>query len=189
MLCDLKSYRRITGDKDSYDGDVLAALVEAQGIVEDRTGRYFDQVERTETLKVFQNGRVYPHAYPVISVSVPVGASILGNSVRFSSWNSWDPIVNHNPDIWFIDPAYRPTATITYVGGFESGTGPIELVRATAEIANLSLNPSKFKVPAGTTGVTVGEVSFQSSNGFGGVSALPANILRTLNRFKYREAF
>lgn len=180
MICTLKDYRRITKDGNSYDGDVLDALVDAQNTVEQKTERFFDSAERTEKLSRYLDGRVYPRATPITSVSVPSGAVIDGNSVKSNTWQYMDVATN-----WaFSDETLGyPMVEVTYVGGYAPGAIPAPIVKVTAEIAKLSLNPSV--IPAGATSIQVGDVAITGSAI--GVAELPASVERTLRAWRKRD--
>lgn len=145
-ICDLVTYRRLTADRDSYDGDILNSLIDAQRFVEDYCGRWFESDERTE--KVYLHcDKVYPRALPV--TVVPSGYDIDGYAVTR-----------------LTDPGYytvtRPvTINLVYTGGFEPEDMPVEVQMAVARLAHRLLTPSEF--PAGATSVAVGDVSYSGA--------------------------
>lgn len=182
MICTEQQYRKITGDKNSYSGDVLEALADAQNTVEEKTNRFYELAERTEKLSRYSDGKVYPSATPVVSVSSPVGAAIEGNSVSSTEWYYGDVAVN-----WFISDSRNgyPLVELTYTGGWAAGSIPVAIVKVTAEIAKLALTPSS-DLPQGATSVTVGDVTVTGNN-LGNISTLPSSINRVLRGW-YRRS-
>lgn len=182
MICELADYRRITRDAINYDGDVTAALVEAQNIVEQRTERFYESATRTEKLYRYPDGAVYPLATPITSVSVPVGATINGNAVTGTAWSYGDAAVN-----WYLtDMSFNSLPVeITYIGGYAPGNIPAAIVKVTAEIAKISLSPLAL-LPAGASSIAVGDVNISGSN-LGGLGSLPSSITRTLREWKKRN--
>jgi hypothetical protein len=75
VIATTQDYRRLSGDRDSYDGDVMLALADAQDEFLRRTGRKIELGTYTEVLPVYEDGRVYPAATPVASVLDPAEAS------------------------------------------------------------------------------------------------------------------
>lgn len=186
-ICTKAEYRRRTGDSSSYDGLVDTALAKAQKLVEDKTDRFFESATRTETLTVKENGRVYPHALPLTSVSVPAGASVDGSSV-IGTGGSWvDPDYSLNIPDWTFPATRRLTSTVTYIGGYTADTMPDDVVGLVAEIAELALHPASMAgVPAGATAVTSGSHTV-SGPFLGGSSSLPPAIARQLRLWARRE--
>lgn len=179
----LADYRRITRDMLSYDGEVLAELAAAQKIVEEQTDRKFESATRTETLYQYADGRVYPSALPLVSVSVPSGATIDGNSIRTPSVFS-DITINSD----YFNNTYIPQVTVTYIGGNTAGNFPQEIVRIICQIAefNLVSNSTLFQVPAGATSIKTGDVQILGKN-LGDNTDLPSSITRVLRTWKRRD--
>jgi hypothetical protein len=190
VITDAQTYRRLTHDLTSYDGDVIDALTAAQHEAEEYTGRQFELATRTESCHIYPNGRVYPDAYPVQSVSVPAGASVDGAAVVLygvSGLGWWDPAINN--DFLFDTEGYIPNwrrylkTTITYIGGYPPGTAPERLVAVICRIALNLMNPSGgTPLAAPVTSMSVGGVSIASATGFDptmiGIDASSARVLR-----------
>src|SRR5687768_5723200 len=102
-ICSREKYRELMKDTTNFDGDVDAALAEAQEFLEETTGRLFESAERTEVLLVTSDGYVHPSAVPITSVSVPSNSTIDGNRVLVGSYFS----LNISPSDY---------VTFTYVG-------------------------------------------------------------------------
>lgn len=154
MLISVDQYQSITGDVTSASAVVETALEDAQSLLEDRIGRGLEMVERTERVRVFPDGIVYPAVTPL--VTVPAGASIQGSAVSGGT-----------PAGSFLTPA-DDHSTLTYTGGYDPDETdrsaatyvPVELARAIAWAARAIISPASFgEVPAGATSVTVGDVS------------------------------
>src|SRR4051812_36827124 len=84
MITDWATYKAVTGDVFTSQAQAEACLARAQRTIESRTGRLFDQAERTESLPV-SDGKVWPSAYPLVSVSVPDTASVDGDGLSLST--------------------------------------------------------------------------------------------------------
>lgn len=180
MLIAVDVYQAITGDTSSATASVETAIADAQGLLEDQLGRPLELDERTERLRVFPDGRVYPSATPL--VSVPTGATISGAS-----------IIDGTPAGSFLRPA--DFAEVTYTGGFDPAEDdrssvtyvPVDLARAIAWAAKAILSPASFgDIPAGATSATVGDVSLSwgpgGSPGTGVVGFSPQLVRRWRRR-------
>lgn len=153
MLISIARYREITGDSTTASAVVETAIEDAQSTLEDRLRRPLEQAARTERLRVFPDGRVYPRATPIISAAA--GADIYGNA-----------IVDGTPAGTFLEP--DDYAEVTYTGGYDPAETdlsavdyvPVELQRAVAWAAYGILRPTDGpQAPPGATSVTVGDVS------------------------------
>lgn len=163
MLISIARYREITGDTSTASAVVETAITDAQAILEDLLRRPLEQAQRTERLRVFPDGRVYPRATPIISAAA--GADIYGNA-----------IVDGTPAGTFLEP--DDYASVTYTGGYDPAETdlsavdyvPVELQRAVAWGAYSVLRPADgVQAPAGASAVSVGDVSV--SYGPGGAPA------------------
>ena len=176
-ICSVAQYRLVTRDYTSYDGDVLSALADAQSLLEEETERLFTSATRTETLAV-TNGRVWPAAVPITSVSAGGTVDVDRCSVLVSAYDS---VEEPYPS------SLLPTATVTYVGGFASA--PPSLVRLVAEMASLALFPASLSgVPAGANSVSLAGQSYSSPGFLGGASSLPPGIRSHIREWKHPKS-
>lgn len=182
MIADWATYKLVTGDTFSSQTDAEAALTRAQSKAEEITGRLFDKVERTETLPIMDDGKVWPKAYPVASVSVPTTAVLTddGQSVLVSAMAWWQGL----PIGMTLHE--RPTALVTYIGGYDSTTpAPTGLVDAICELAHRYRNPADTTtLPAGAR--AVGATGQSVSGGrLGGSSQLPPELRDTIRGYRH----
>jgi len=77
------TYRRLTGDTTTASAAVVAALTDAQRMLEDALHRPIGSDVRTEVVKVWPDGLAYPVVTPV--TAVPPGATIHGAGVKGGS--------------------------------------------------------------------------------------------------------
>jgi len=172
----LADYRRLSGDRDSYDGDVEAALADAQNLLESRTSRFFDKGDYTEELVVSSSGWVYPSAYPIYFVagqdaSVIDGASVRAWGLSNTSGYNWD------------DQTVK--VIVSYNGGYENETAPYELKQLIVDIANKIAVPQTTEAPRGATSVRSGNVAVT----YGGAGAgrevlLDAGIMKRISAWR-----
>lgn len=179
LLCSVEDYRYITKDTETPDEKVEYALQRAQRLVEQKTRRFFEKGEYTETLKLYPDGRVYPSATPVESVSDPEKTSIDGGAILGVVYAS---------AYWWDYPYAEPRGTVTYVGGYEPDEIPEDIIRVTAEIAHIDLTSkvSLAEVPSGATSVHVGDVSFAGPR-LGRSPVLSPAIRDTLREWRRRR--
>lgn len=190
-IATLADYRRITRDRDSYDGDIYEALDAAQDFLEENTDRFFETDTRTESLKVHSDGRVYPHATPITAVTTPtntisstssiaLGAYGMDVAVRWPEWFQASP----GDDIeWFYVGSGRPRLTVTYTGGYDEDEIPESLKRLVVDIAKVGLSET-MNVPVGATSVRSGDIAY-SGRSLG--ESLPARIWYEISKWKRRE--
>lgn len=185
MICSQADYRRITGDYESYDGYVDTALVAAQSVFEQRTRRFFEEDDRTETLTVKRDGSVYPHALPITVVTSPASLTIQGTALNGYAW--WlDPTINWTGDWPYYTRDRRPQVVVTYTGGYADDEMPAEVKSAVAELAASYLTPTPASlVPAGATSVRVGDVQVQGD--YLNPDAIPATVRAAIKKWKRRE--
>lgn len=182
MITDWVTYKNVTGDTFTAQATVEANLLRAQSRVEGRTGRLFDLAERTESLPV-HDGKVWPSAYPVASVSLPATATVtddkLSINVLTTSWQD-DPAL-----VAFSETADPPYNLITYVGGYAAGAAPVELVDIVCEIAQRYGQPANTAgLPAGASSVSAGGQSYAGAT-LGGASALPPHLKQAIRAFDH----
>lgn len=188
MLISVTRFDEITGSDSSAPSASAAAaasIIDAQRLLEEMLGRGLELGERTERIKVFADGAMYPRVTPL--VSVPDGAEIEGGAV-----------VGGAPSGSFLTrSAYTPThTTLTYTGGYDPAEDdlaaatyvPIEIQRAIAWAAlALLTDEAEFDVPAGATSVSVGDVSIAWGPGGSpgrGDLVFPHSIMR---RYRWRR--
>lgn len=216
VLLDLPTYRTMTGDLSNLDSDVMNALPVAQQQLEEALGRgYVDNNPfeadgvtpnpnlglwvsgleygtRTEIIRLHYDGRAYPMAIPIFSVSQPPSVIIRDDYVM-------GIIPTANP-LWDIlyEP-YRfgpggsggdwdttlPIGSLTYTGGYTLATLPRKLRQAICDLATIEMtvfNPTL----AGITEAVVGDVHaiYADAPDRAGVTAA---ILQEVRGFKRRE--
>lgn len=158
-ICTLDTYRKLTGDMVTYDGDAVQALADAQTEIERLTERFFEQATVTETLPIRDGYRVLPSRYPVTAVTAPSGAvSDDGIGIYVGPQNTDVPtggfevlrgggyggyVNGTGPFVAYTGPPGVPnvlhTATTSYTGGYT--TIPVDLQRLNAEMAMIILYP------------------------------------------------
>lgn len=167
MILTQTYYARITGDTSPSAAAFASAASSAQELCEDelsRPGR-LELGTRTEQCDVELDGTIYPSATPVISVE---GGALVHNDVVFGA--SVDTTIFSG---YF--PSTEPqTATITYVGGYDSDSAPEHLKRDLAWVTYAILRPQGVATGVGFEGaesVRVGDVAITfGTNGQGGAS-------------------
>jgi hypothetical protein len=186
MIVDEATYRLVTGDRFSVSADVLAALARAQSRAEELTERTFDKAEYTESLPVDQGGYVWPSAYPVASVSLPVGATVGDGAISIkANVTSWQDAVSDLLPAVTVTAA-RPRALVTYIGGYDATTkAPTGLADAICELAHRYLNPADMStIPAGAASISA---TGQSASGgkLGGAASIPPALKQDIHRFDH----
>lgn len=175
----LADYRRITKDNTSFDGDVNEGLIKAQSFVESETDRYFDLEERTESLKLHSDGRVYPFATPVVSVSSPAEATVSFGSILWTG--DWTAQIDPAP----LFPQLRPRLLVTYEGGYDDGEAPEDLRRLICLVAQADLKEQTVQVPVGASNVKVGDIAYSGS--YLGLASYSPLIWNLIKKWKRRE--
>lgn len=181
MIVTWQTYKDVTGDVVTAEGVALGRLARAQARAEDATGRKFDLIERTESVPVI-DGKVWPSAYPVATVSLPDTATVSGDRLSIVTGVS-TPV----DDLFSTTEVTgeRPQLLVTYVGGYTAENAPIGLVEAICEIAHrYSIPANTVGVPAGTTSVRVGNQSY-SGGPLGGSGSLPQSIRNQLVPYRH----
>lgn len=186
MIIDWATYKLVTGDTFSSQADAEGALLRAQRKAEEITGRLFDKAERTETLPADDQGKVWPKAYPIESVSVPATAVLAddGQSLLVAGDTTW----------WQGLPvgmtlSQRPRYAVTYIGGYDdTNPAPTGLQDAICELAHRYRNPADTTtLPAGTRSVAA---TGQSASGgkLGGSGQVPPELRDTIRQFRHVSA-
>lgn len=187
MIVDWATYKIVTGDTFSSQADAEAALARAQRKAEEITERLFDKAERTETLPADDQGKVWPKAYPIASVSVPAAAVIADDGLSIlAAGTTWmDALATIVPTLR-ID---RPRYLVTYIGGYDNTTpAPTGLQDAICELAHRYRNPADTTtLPAGARAVAA---TGQSASGgrLGGSGQVPPELRDTIRQFRHVTA-
>ena len=133
------TYRRLTGDTTSTSEAVVAALADAQALLQDALRRPLASAERVELIRVWADGLAYPLATPI--TAVPAGMTIDGHGVRGV-------------------PGF---SVLTYTGGWTALTFPMTLSEALCGVARDLLHPNE-RGPIGARSYAVGDVSVTRGN-------------------------
>jgi hypothetical protein len=191
VLVSTARYRTITLDTTSPDASVTAALVEAQDMVEEevrRPGALEYAANRTETLRLYRDGRVYPHAIPVWSVPATATYEVEDTSTLASVGPDGEPWVE-----WIKPPLY-PVGTVIYTGGWKAADAsgvtdaekvPRKLERAIANLARAMVNGSTADVPDGATSVRLGDAAVTFAGATSGLDGIVPGTIQTLRGFRY----
>lgn len=169
-------YRVHTGDTTTAASAVSAALLEAESLLEEELRRGLALEARTETLKVYPDGRVYPPAWPITAASLTIdGRSLLGATPDISTFTG------------LIDAPRPWRVATTWTGGFDASTLPVTLEHAIYDLAQGLVASSP--VPVGATSVSLGDasVSFAAPSG-GGVDAIVPGLSARVGRYANRWA-
>ncbi len=141
MLLDRNTYRTLTGDTTSLDAAVDAAGADAQQLLEESLQRPLEQMSRTEMVRLHPDGRAYPLATPLVSISVPAGAILRDSAVL-----GLTPLANPLYDFLFepyrfsgVWDATGPLASITYVGGYTTAALPRKLRQALVDLTRVGM--------------------------------------------------
>lgn len=187
MLLDVPTYQTLSGDITTDALAVTTALADAQFMLEDYLNRSLEQMTRTELVRLHPDGRAYPLATPIISVSIPVGAVVMDNAVM-------GLIPQINP-LWdFLFEPYRysgvwdttgPVSSITYVGGFTPALLPRKLRQAIVDLARVGLqqfDPVTANVKSASVDGT--SVTYATAPDRAGVTA---SILKEVRGYRRRD--
>jgi hypothetical protein len=186
VIVDWVTYKIVTGDTFSLQADAEAALARAQTKAEEIAERLFDKAERTETLPADDQGKVWPKAYPIASVSVPTNAALAdgGQSISVAGDTTWWT------NLWAGSQlATRPRFAVTYIGGYDATTpAPTGLQDAICELAHRYRNPADTTtLPAGAR--AVGATGQSASGGrLGGSGQVPPELRDTIRQYRHVAA-
>lgn len=180
MIVDWATYKDVTGDTFTAQSKAEAMLARAQARIEDLTERKFDLLERTESLPAM-DGKVWPRAYPVASVSLPTTATVSADGLSIIvATPSWAGLSSFTVD--------RQFQLITYIGGLTALTVPVGLLDAICELAQRYCQPANTAgVPAGVTSVSVNGQSY-SGGVLGGAASIPPALRAEINRYRHVRA-
>lgn len=182
MLISVDRYAEITGDSTSASAVVETAILDAQGLLESELHRPLELAERTERMRRFCDGRVYPSATPI--TAGPSGSTIYGAG-----------LADAGPAGSFLQPADE-YVSVTYTGGFDPAETdraevtyvPVELQRAVAFAAQaiIGADTGSLDVPEGATSVSVGDVSISWGPGGSPASGEVTFPRRLVRRWRHR---
>ena len=130
------TYRRLTGDTASTPEAVIAALADAQALLQDALRRPLESAQRVEAVRVWADGLAYPLATPI--TVVPAGMTVEGHGVRGVPYEGL-------------------LGVLTYTGGWTALTLPMTLTAALSVVAYDLLHPDRSLV--GARSYAVGDVS------------------------------
>lgn len=191
MIVSLQDYRRLTNDLASVDADVTQALTDAQDVFERETGRFFEQAQRTETMRLYMSGRVYPKAFPIAAVSGQPGAYVDGAAIMVGYGFQYAQGINPFISGFGADTSYyQPQITMTYTGGYTPDQMPTDIKRAIAEMAFNALHPAPLEgVPVGANSVAIaGLITLNSAKGLSPFETRSPAVRRIIRRYKRPQA-
>ena len=152
------TYRRLTGDTTTASAAVVAALTDAQRMLEDALHRPIGSDVRTEVVDLWPSSVAYPVAQPV--TAVPAGATIHGAGVRGGLVTLADG-----------------TTTLTYTGGWVEATAPMVIIAAICQAARDLLTPADDFAAAGLRQYSVGDVSVTRDTVAGAAITWPSGVM------------
>lgn len=167
-------YRLHTGDLETNASAVSGSLLEAEEILDDELRRSLALEERTDTFKLYPDGRVYPDAWPLVSADLQIeGRALLGGT----------------PDVtvfigYFPGPA-PPRATVTWTGGYDATTLPRTLRNAVYDLAE-AVGSDPSPVPVGALSASVGDVSVTFAEPTGGLDGLVPGLSDAVRKYRNR---
>lgn len=174
-LVSVPRYRSITLDESTAEYLVTARVEDAQGMIQDAlSGRLLEEAERTETLPISSDWRVFPHATPITLASSGATYVIDGSSLR----NVAVDAVNG----WPLDCG-RQYATVTYTGGWTQATVPSTLAYAIAQLAQALGRPGAL--PAGATSVRLGDAGVTYGQALAGLDEYVPGLARKIRAYRY----
>lgn len=177
-LVTVDRYRTITLDTTSSEATITAAIEDAEAEVSEYLRRPLEQAERTETLPISRDGKLYPSATPLD----PAAGDLADLAVE------GDVVIGASPDageLGWLGSVATPQATITYTGGWTADSLPKAIERAVALAAHHAIHTDPALVPAGATSVRVGDAAV--TYGPGGASSDPlASTMANIGRYRRR---
>lgn len=183
-------YRLRTGDRDSDDVDVSGALLDAQDRIEEELNRSLALDERTETMRLWPYGRVYPKAWPLLSCTTNTidGRALLGAAPDVQQFLT---LVDASDDVYHDPSGPTPRATITYRGGFDDGSVGTKLPRMLADALYDLAHALITDAPAmlvGAASVSVGDVSISGMTPAGsGIDAYVPGLSSRIGLYRNRQ--
>lgn len=165
----VEQYQFHTGDVTTASATVQANLDIAEQMVEDYLRRSLASTERTERMRVWPHGLVYPANVPVTSVQASADYSVHNEAtIKYvTADDGVESIVGPDHSVP-VDgyPHSLPYASVTYVGGWTAASMPVSIVRVVSLAARAFANPSS--IPAsGVASAGVGDVNITYSTAAG----------------------
>jgi hypothetical protein len=184
-------YVRITGDSDSSQDEVEAALDDMLAMVQEELDRFLVLGTYTETLPMSPQGSVFPRAVPVSSITASSAPDAAIDDDGYSIRGVATLTFTDSPlgiDDLEISGEASPYGTLTYQGGYTHADFPVKLRRIIARLATVSLNGSGgSNLPPGTTAASVGDTSISleaGTVGYGELDALIPGTCKSLYGFQ-----
>lgn len=187
----IAQYQFHTGDTTTASATVQAGLDVAEQMVEDYLRRELASTERTEDIRVWPHGLVYPKHVPVTSVQASADYSVHNEATI--KYVTPDDVTSEVVGDWSVPtdayPHSLPYGSVTYVGGWTSATLPVTIVRVVALIAKAFTVPGTIQ-GAGVSSASVGDVSITYStaaaNGHDGIDAIVPLSSALLQGYRWR---
>lgn len=183
-------YRIVTLDTTSTDSQVTARIETAEALVSEWLRRPLEREERTEKVRVLPDGRSYPKATPIDSVSVPTGGLVEDTATLHA--------VTPDSFPWFDEPYQpygHPRSTITYIGGWlgrddpaadDTTRLPATVERYISMLACALAGPGESGYPAGATSVTLGDASITFAAPSDDLDVLVPGTTRALKPWRWQ---
>ena len=184
-------YQFHTGDSTTASATVEAALDVAEEMVGGYLRRELASAERTEEMRVWPHGVVYPKHVPVTSVQASADYSVHNEATI--KYVTPDDVTSEVVGDWSVAtdnyPHSLPYASVTYVGGWSAATMPVTIVRTVALIAKAFVNPTTI-AGAGVASASVGDVSVTyttaATDGNDGIDAIVPLSSVLLSGYRWR---
>lgn len=176
------AYRVRTDDNATPGTFVTGALAEAEELLEGELRRDLASEERTEALRIWEDGSIYPPAYPITSATALTidGRRLVGATPDVETFVGLI-------DAW-CDTTRR--ATVTWTGGFTGPAGakplPKVLEHAIYDIARGLVSSAPAPVLVGATAASVGDVSVTYAQPSGGLDALAPGLTARVGKYRNR---
>lgn len=171
-------YRLHTGDQETDDSAVSAALLEAESLVEEHLRRLLPLEARTATFPIYPDGRVYPNAWPILTASLTID----GRSLKGATPDS-------GPFIGYIDFEPPYTMSVTWTGGFDAGSLPVTLRHAIYEVARpLALDAAPVTVGASSVRLGDAAMTFDGPSSSASIDSLAPGMTDRIRKYRNRWA-
>lgn len=171
-------YRLRTGDNDSAASAVTGALNDAESLMEEELRRFLPLDTRTEALRIFPDGRVYPHGYPITDSPV---LQQDGRALLFARADAGAFV-----GVIDLNPLVTPRMTVTTTGGFDADTLPVTLRDALYDLAQ-GVILDRVPLPVGAGSMSVGDVSVSiTAPGGDGVDAYVTGLSKRVTKYRNR---
>lgn len=177
----IDGYRVHTGDMTTAGTVVSGALVEAGELLDDELRRNLAWQSRTDKLRIYPDGRVYPYAYPITTAATLEidGRSLVGAEA------------DETPFVGRFGDLVVNLVTVTWSGGYDDGTNsdplPTTLKNAIFELAR-ALTTDTSAIPVGATSVRVGDVSvtYAQAGATSHLDSLVPGLTSRISRYRNR---